>query len=142
LSSARDALALFAQLDEAVGERGCRGTTGELGQGGIEGHQHLQRGLTVVALVKVLMRPQGELLTGQGFLASPQHGGKTRLRLQDASAAGPAAAEQQLSGVGPEAIGDLLPMAEPDASDQRLPAADRVQVWVGGDQAKGMEGTI
>ena len=65
--------------------------------------------------------------------ARPQHGGQPRLRGEDARPSPPALDAAQLLGRAPQPVGHLLAGAEADAGDDRLAAAHRVQVGIGGD---------
>ena len=71
-------------------------------------------------MIEVEPRPQRELLAGQRAIAAGQDGRQPRLRREHRRATAPAGRRHELSGLGPQAVGDLLARAVPDPHDERL----------------------
>ena len=96
----------------------------QLGERDLERDPHLKRGLPVAPLVEIEPGAQRELLGDRGDLAPGQERGEASLGGGHARAPAPGAGIDQLPGVGPQAVGHLLPGAVAEARDQRVLAAD------------------
>ncbi len=115
---------------------------GELGERGVQRHQHLERRLPGAAVIEVEPGAQRQLLSGQRLLAPAEQAGQPGLGSEDPGAALAPLGQDQLSGVGPQPFGHLLAAAIAEAGDEQLMAADRVLVGVGGGQAEGVKRAV
>jgi len=137
-----DRIPEFTQLLEA-GLKEPRGrVSGELGEGGIQGHEELERGLTAAPVIEIEPSPQGELLTCQRLFTAAEQGGEASLGRENAASALPPGPRDDLTRVGPQAVRHLLAATVAQAGDKQLMAAHGMLVGIGGGEAQGMKRPI
>ena len=90
-------------------------------------------------MVEVETGAERELLADQRSLAGAEHRREPYLGRQDAGTPLAPFGLDELAGVGPQPVGDLLAGAEPDPRDDRLARLTAWTVRVGGHDPEGVQ---